>query len=193
MMEDLTFCLHKGLTLEVFGKEITMRLCVVSVKGDWPFLIEAGHLERHFRRAPKQESSQRTPFGICHLCCGGMPGISYTDCSDSPDWERTMYSAAALCPWDSWSPWQDLPGLPHFRPWTFRPDLFHNFHLGHGKYFLSSSLVLLQACMAGSSVEIRFAALDREWKRYCRSKCLILFDFCHLVLYRSLCILAFET
>lgn len=181
MIEDLTLCLREGLTLDVAGEEITMRMCVVSVKGDWPFLIEVGHLDRHFRRAPKQESSQRTSFGICHLCCGGMPGISYTDCSDAPDWEKTMYSAAALCPWTSWSPWQDLPGLPNFRPWTFRPDVFHNFHLGHGKYFLSSSLVLLQAHMEGSSVENRFAELDREWKSYCKDQSesfLIYFFYC---------------
>lgn len=168
--QDLSDCLRHGLVLRVAEDEIVLRLCCVSVKGDWPFLIEAGHLERHFRRAPKKETTAGTNFGICHLCCGGMVGISYTDVSDHPDWERTMFSAAALTPWESYSPWQDLPGLENFRPWTFRPDVFHNFHLGHGQYFLSSALVILSGCQPGNSVDARFQELDRAWKEYCAAK-----------------------
>lgn len=167
MAQDLSDCLRHGLALRFADGEIVLRMCCVSVKGDWPFLIEAAHLERHFRRAPKRESSSRTNYGICHLCCGGMPGVSYTDVSDRPDWERTMFSAAALTPWDSHSPWQDLPGLPNFRPLTFRPDVFHNFHLGHGKYFLASALVILSGCQMGNSVEAKFQVLDADWKAYC--------------------------
>ena len=167
---DLSAALQPGIPLQIGEEKVLLRLCPVGVKGDWPFLIESGHLERHFRRAPKRGESQLSGHGICHLCCGGMPGISYEDCSDNPDWAATMGSAAALCPWDSWSPWQDLPGLPSFRPWTFRPDIFHNFHLGHGRYFISSSLVILQEFEEGGGVDSRFEALTAKWRAFCKAR-----------------------
>jgi hypothetical protein len=167
--QDLSEALRTGVAVGLGQQQFVLRLAVVSVKGDWPFLIEAAHLERHFRRAPKRPDSQLCGFGICHLCCAGMPGISFTDASDSPDWEATIGSAAALTPWESWSPWQELPSLPNFRPWTFRPDIFHNFHLGHGRYFLSSALVVLQEFEEGGGVDARFEAMTRKWQAFCKS------------------------
>ena len=147
---DLSSALQPGIPLQIGEEEVFLRLCPVGV--------------------PKRGESQLFGHGVCHLCCGGMPGISYEDCSDSPDWAATMGSAAALCPWDSWSPWQDLPGLPSFRPWTFRPDIFHNFHLGHGRYFISSSLVILQEFEEGGGVDSRFEALTAKWRAFCQAR-----------------------
>ena len=166
---DLHCALHTGVPVVVNGLQLRLRFCVCSVKGDWPFLIEAAHLERHFRRAPKRGESSLASPGVCHLCLGGVSGISYTDFSTSPDWERTMDSAAAQVPWHSVSPWHSLPAIKDFRPFTFRPDLFHGFHLGHGRYFLSSALVVLQQLEEGDGVETRFQQLSRKWLQYCRS------------------------
>lgn len=171
VLEDLNFACHTGVTVNLFGQSRRLRFVAVSVKGDWPFLIEAAHLERHFRRAPKRERSDMcSNLGVCHLCLGGYQGIPYEDFAEVPQWEQTMQSAAAMVPWHSESPWHSLPSLPYFRPWTFRPDIFHNFHLGHGRYFVSSALVVLAAFQEGTSVETRFQSLSHSWVAFCRRR-----------------------
>lgn len=170
VMDDFTEILRSGISVTLGGHEHKLRLCPVAVKGDLPFLIESAHLERHFRRAPKRgESGMQCP-GVCHLCLAGMPAFNFEDCSATPTWERSMGSAAAMVPWESWAPWHDLPSQPDFKPYTFRPDLFHCFHLGHGRYFLSSALVILQQCERGGGVDVRFEALTVKWLAYCRSR-----------------------
>ena len=47
--EDLRRALTQGIDLPGGRK---LRLACTSVKGDWPFLIAAADLNRHFRRAP---------------------------------------------------------------------------------------------------------------------------------------------
>lgn len=47
---DLPDALVKGILVR--GGH-TLRLALISCKGDWPWLIEAGGLTRHFRHAPK--------------------------------------------------------------------------------------------------------------------------------------------
>ena len=102
VLEDLNFACHTGVTVNLFGQSRRLRFVAVSVKGDWPFLIEAAHLERHFRRAPKRERSDMcSNLGVCHLCLGGYQGIPYEDFAEVPQWEQTMQSAAAMVPWHS--------------------------------------------------------------------------------------------
>lgn len=72
-----------------------IRLAPLSVKGDWPFLIEAGSLQRHFRRAPKAAASSCVQVGVCHRCLAGTVGFPFSDCGDSPRFLATVGSAAA--------------------------------------------------------------------------------------------------
>ena len=99
LAENFKDAMKDGIPLKVFGHDICLRLVPVGVKGDWPFLISVGHLERHFRRAPRGES-QLSGYGVCHICCGGLGGIPYEIFSSPPPWESSMQSAAAACPWD---------------------------------------------------------------------------------------------
>ena len=172
VLDDLRAAQRTGVALQVHGQEIQLRFAVTAVKGDWPFLIESGHLERHFRRAPKRGAAGNPlgHIGVCHLCLGGYSGVPYEDFSAVPQWESTMGSAAAMVPWHSVSPWHSLPSLPSFRAWTFRPDIFHNFHLGHGRYFISSVLVLLQAFEPGNGIEARFQAMTQKWLQFCHAR-----------------------
>lgn len=48
LADDFLDAMSQGVLLQ---SHAVLRLAVVAVKGDWPFLIEAGHSERHFRRA----------------------------------------------------------------------------------------------------------------------------------------------
>ena len=73
--------------------ETRIRLAAVSVKGSWPFLIEAGVMVRHFRRAPKAGSCVQV--GICHRCLAGTSGLPFSDCGGRPRFLAMVRSAAA--------------------------------------------------------------------------------------------------
>lgn len=97
-VQDLQFLCESGVRLDFGDSTIVVRAAVTGVKGDWPFLISAGHFERSFRRQPKRGESQMQSPGICHLCLAGKGEFHYTDMSDEPCWASTEGSAAALCP-----------------------------------------------------------------------------------------------
>ena len=119
--EDILAFMKEGIVLE--ASDLPLRVAVVSIKGDWPWLIEAGSLTRHFRRAPKKGDSAMIGEGICHICLAGCDGLAR--------FLATMGSAASLAPWNTLAPFVDLlPASPSFHPWMLRPDLWHNFHLG---------------------------------------------------------------
>lgn len=92
---NLDHTLRTGIECNYHGAKFRLRLGVIGVKGDWPFLIEAGNLSRHFRRAPKRGESQLQAHGICHICMAGTQGFPYSDCSDAPRFEGSIGSAAA--------------------------------------------------------------------------------------------------
>jgi len=170
---DLDFLMRDGLALQFPRGKVTLRLAVIGIKGDWPFLIASGHLERHFRRAPKRGESTMQAAGVCHLCLAGFEGFPFEDFRQDAKWESTMLSAAAQAPWESVPSWANFPGLPGFKPFNFRPDLFHGWHLGAGRYFVSSSLVILMAFEdAGgqTGVDARLAAMTERWVQYCKDR-----------------------
>lgn len=170
LLADLQFLTSTGIKLQIGDCSITLRTACVGVKGDWPFLIAAGHLERSFRRQPKRGESGMSCPGICHLCLAGRGQYYYSDLSDEPTWEKTIGSAAGICPWDSHAPWHDLPCDDANPPSQFRPDVFHGWHLGAGRYFLASTLVVLQRFEPGGGVDARMESLTRKWLAFCRAR-----------------------
>ena len=141
MGSDLRQCCTEGVQIFENGKAERLRLVATGVKGDLPFLQEVGQLDRHFRRAPKRGAPSQVSHGVCHLCCAGMPGLPFTDVSESPAFERTMTSMAAMAPWEVPSPFTlQLPSysLPAE---LYKTDVWHCWHLGHGRYFISSSII----------------------------------------------------
>ena len=94
MSDDLVLAMREGVEVGTSEDPKVLRLVVTGIKGDWPFLIECGHLQRHFRRAPKRGQSSMEAEGVCHLCMAGYNGVSFTDVSNAPRFEETMYSAA---------------------------------------------------------------------------------------------------
>ena len=124
LAQDLDVALRQGVHVQIGAETHVLRLGAVGVKGDWPFLIAAAHLERHFRRAPKRGESQMDCPGICHICMAGIPSMPFEDFRAQPSWMRSIGSAASLCPWHSAAPWHQLPSLRGCETYTFRPDLF---------------------------------------------------------------------
>ena len=150
---------------------LRIRLCAFSVKGDMPWLIEAGGLTRHFRHAPKKGESRCTPVGICWLCLAGQENYPFSDVGFSPRFEATEGSAAAAEPWLERSPFTEtLAKDPESLEWIYRPDFWHNFHLGHGRYFLASVIVVLMPLFAGTSVTTRFDHMTQCWERFCSAR-----------------------
>lgn len=173
ILEDLRQALLEGIHVNFQNQKILVRFCICGIKGDLPFLIESGHLERHFRRAPRRGDSTMFCPGVCHLCMAGatMPNgkaIPYEDFSENPAFEGTMKSAASAAPWHSLPPFLALPGFDSRRPYLWRPDIFHNLHLGHGKYFLSSALIVLAQFQDGGGVEARLQSLTDQWLGFCK-------------------------
>ena len=161
----------KGIEVQdELGINRQVRLLVTGIKGDWPFLIEVAALERHFRRAPKKGISNMIPTGICHLCLAGVEGVPFSDCSDKPKFEEEalQYSAAALSPWHTLTPFtMSLPCYHALPASLYKPDMWHNWHLGLGRYFLASSLVLLAELESGGVIK-RLRSLSARWLSWCQ-------------------------
>ena len=202
---DLRKALQDGICLDNGYK---VRLAVVSIKGDWPWLITAGNLLRHFRRAPtlvcifafaidlrdknifaidiihrsliymfrqqqlrKKGQSQCHALGVCHMCLAGQEGFPFTDCGECPRFLPTLTGAAAAVCWDVPSALtRFLPQMPGNLPQFYRPDMWHAWHLGAGRYFLSSAIVLLMPLYPGSNVPDKFDAMTARWRQYCQDR-----------------------
>ena len=148
-----------------------VRLAAFSIKGDMPWLIEAGNLTRHFRHAPKKGDSQCHAVGICWFCLAGQQNYPFSDVGLAPRFEATEGSAAASMPWLTPSSFTEtLVKDPGCLEWLYRPDVWHNFHLGHGRYMLASMMVVLMPLFAGTSVTARFDDMTQYWKAFCRSR-----------------------
>jgi hypothetical protein len=167
MGANLLDALQRGVALPDGQR---LRLAAISVKGDWPFLISAGNLVRNFRRAPKQGHTSGGA-GICHLCLAGQQNYPFSDCGENPRWARTEGSAAAAIAWDTVMPFTALlPGPAGSPERLYKADIWHNWHLGHGRYFLSSAMFVVSTLWPGTSVPDRFAGMTVSWRAYCRRR-----------------------
>ena len=66
IVTDFQSAMSDGILVDYGGEKICIRLACLVTKGDWPWLIEAGHLCRHFRRAAKREHAVNPNAGLCH-------------------------------------------------------------------------------------------------------------------------------
>ena len=171
LMQDLHSAMVRGVFVHFHGQPICLRLAAVSCKGDWPWLCDAGALTRSFRTASKRPSAKNPPAGICHLCMAGYQGVPCSDSHPQAKWISTMHSAAAFIAWETETAVTRLmPFRPSFPAERYRPDVFHNWHLGIGKNFCASALVVLLPLCDGSSVVKKFEEMTRLWRSFCRSR-----------------------
>ena len=151
-------------------------ICCIGVKGDQPYVTKSGHFSRSFYRRPLKSHSKKPATGICHRCLAGkedwVQEVPYEQFGDNCVWMDTI-GLISPCEDDDPSPMFILPcsiggGSPE-QLWRF--DLFHNWHSGAGKTFLSSSIVVyLSALVSGDSVEKKFQVLTEDFLKYCKSK-----------------------
>ena len=159
--EDLRFLYEHG----VQGPHGTHYYCVVNIVGDWPWLVKSGCLGRSFHNVSRHGNTSenaKPSNGICHRCCADMGNTIWEDFeADYPQWTSTINKV---------SPFLSRPALlalPHNRRdpssyWAW--DLFHAWHLGSGKTFLSSAFVcIVMSNIFQGSIESKFGALNEHY------------------------------
>lgn len=158
LMQNLSKLYNQGLVLHG-GKRF--RFLLLGVKGDLPFLQKAGFLERTFlniRKAPKRPQSKKLS-GCCHLCLAGTDDYAFEDFGTTPGWLPTI-GRNNPPPWPRIPPF--LEHIPHIRanaPSFYRLDVMHLLHLGFGRDWCGSSLVILLDLYNADSIPV---ALERQ-------------------------------
>ena len=162
---DLEHLLHHGIVDKTTGK--VWRFCVIGVKGDMPYLQKVGMLIRSWNTGVKRGETRTRPKGVCHLCLAGTLGVVAEDVSDRPGWFPTVGAQ---------EPWLHRPPLLKHLPFDkdhpgsyFRADLWHCVHLGIGKSFISSAIILSLPVVPRSNNEDRFKWLTAHYKRWCKA------------------------
>ena len=152
-------------------------LVTVGCTGDWPFLYKAGFLKRSFYSGPKQSTDgdgddfrgstkNKEPSGICHLCVADQSGFPYEEMGRvSPNWLRTMN---LVSPFASPPELLQVPHNPSRSSEFVCIDAWHSWHLGLGKNFLGSALVLANAHFEGSTIPLRFEAMSEHYLAWCK-------------------------
>ena len=146
------------------------KICVIAVKGDWPYLIKSGRLARHFSTGAKRGVERRAPKGKCHLCQAGCRGFPYEDLGNlRAAWRSTI---GLTVPWETTPPFLQI-GLPHdaSHPGSYyQPDIWHTVHLGIGKAWVCSVIALAMHfnLVPGNNIEARFEILSQLYRSFCR-------------------------
>ena len=149
------------------------RICVLGVKAGWPAQVRCGGLNRSFSHGPKRGAAKNTSCaGVCHLCLAGMDGIAFEQVGClQPVWKYTV--AATLPRVRPPELLRHLPHNPHFPASFFAVDIWHSIHLGVGKSFISSSLVLALDLFpggVGGGVDAKFVELTGHYLSWCKQK-----------------------
>ncbi|CAE6948621.1 unnamed protein product [Symbiodinium sp. CCMP2592] len=138
-------------------------IACLSTVGDWPFLQKAGGLTRTFNNVVKRVD--QVASGICHWCDCGPDSLPFERFSTRrPDWMGTLFTTSPFLQSPASSV---IPHAPGKLASTFQFDLFHNWHLGVGRNFSGSALVLLSDLHDGN-VEERFAQVTIQYKDWCK-------------------------
>ena len=110
----------------------------------------------------------KEPSGICHLCLADQPGFPYEEMGRvSPNWLRNMN---LVSPFASPPELLQVPHNPSRSSEFVCIDAWHSWHLGLGKNFLGSALVLANAHFEGSTIPLRFEAMSEHYLAWCKRR-----------------------
>ena len=146
------------------------RFCVIGVKGDLPYLAKISGSERVFNRAGRGGKNGAS-CGICHLCLAGTPNVEAEQAGETrPKWLRTE---GTVIPWNETPPLSRWLCCESNHPANlYKIDIWHTFHLGIGRSFVASSIVLLLGLSQfdASNVEGKFAQMTANYLQFCRAQ-----------------------
>lgn len=167
--EEFTRLFDEGTVIE--GRRFYV--ACLGIKGDSPWLSKAGRFQRNFARRPIKYQSRKPCQGICHLCLAGKEdyeeSVPYEELGvEWPRWRSTCGLVRAYSVSET-SPLLSIPfdQRPAGSETYFHYDLFHNFHLGLGKNFISSAVCMVMELIE-DSIERSFQQLTSDFLEYCR-------------------------
>ena len=171
VMEQLAICLRdladQGVVCPLTGERY--RICVIGCKGDLPYLQKCGNLVRAFNTGVKRGKEAKKPKGVCHLCLGGTDDKYPVEeiQTKTPAWLETV---AVRLPWNNTPAFIrhmhcDLEDQATF----YITDLWHNYHLGVGKAFVSSVVQLCLNFVPAPNLDAKWVWLTHHYRNFCRS------------------------
>lgn len=159
--KDARQCTDMGITYT----GIKHWVAFIGCKGDAPFLVKVGRLNRSFYNLPKRPSSKKPSTGVCHLCSAGVPGIPFEDVGDNALHNITIGDTR---------PWEQTPGIlcsthePSLPESFFRYDIWHCWHLGEGRNLVASGMALCLDLVVDSSIPAKLDQLYQDYVSFCR-------------------------
>ena len=157
----------QGINIMEDGSCRRLHFWILGIKGDLPYLGRSGHFLRSFSMCPKKSVSQLRSHGICWQCSAGDERLEekmpWEDFRSTAKW---LGSIGADPGYGMSSP---LLNIPHDNGHAlYRGDLWHIFHLGCGKNFAASSIVVLLESMEGPSVDWKLQQLTTDFRMFCK-------------------------
>ena len=166
--QDAEFMMNTGIKDGVAGRG-QFHMVLLHVVGDWPWLTDSGRLTRSFRNVPKHVSRKKPPTGVCHWCQAGQPGCDFEQVNSyNPKWLETMFTQSVSDPAAAPSPLLRIAHPPGKEASLFMWDLFHTWHLGVAKAFLSSAVALLSDLEDAGGIDDRFSSLTDKYMTFCK-------------------------
>ncbi|OLQ14679.1 hypothetical protein AK812_SmicGene1179 [Symbiodinium microadriaticum] len=164
-MKDFEKLYYHGYDI---GGGRTLRFIVLGIKGDLPFLSKAGHLNRTFlniRKGPVGPKSKPLS-GCCWLCHAGSAAYDFEDLSSEPKWLETS-GVNNPPPWEAVAPFFDhVPHVVLDKASFFTLDVLHIYHLGIGRDYAGSALVLALRVYGMDSVPEALDALNVDFQQF---------------------------
>jgi hypothetical protein len=140
--------------------------CWSEMRGDWKFLKEALHLQRHYGLRDF----------ICHLCSVrkfGSYGSRYTNFRRDAPHRTTLYTAAAwLAIYLAAGCVSPILRIPGFNIWRVCFDSLHTYELGIFQYLVPSVMVELTSkpgVFDGSTKAERYSTAYRRYRVWCKT------------------------
>lgn len=168
--ENLRDILLTGVKDPVTGE--VFRVCLISAKGDWPYLSKLGQFTRSFNTAPKRSiRGQEVLKGTCHLCLAGTRSYPAEEIATStPRWVETI---GVLAPWVVEPSVVSLSCHDLENPASFfQIDLWHTVHLGFGRSFIASTVQLVLDVLVLNNLDEKWSFLTRHYLGWCKkNKC----------------------
>ena len=165
--DEFTSLLKEGI--EVEGRRFWV--ACLGCKGDAPWLTKAGGFDRSYARRPTAKESKKACAGICHRCLAGKEDwhfpVPFEEIGTlQPAWLRTVGIAPA---YSVPAPFLRIPFDKEGRNDDFfRYDLFHNWHMGVGKAFISSAVCIIMEVIPETIVKT-FDLLTVDFLGYCKA------------------------
>lgn len=164
--KSLRKLLDVGVVDVVSGE--TLKVALIGVKGDAPYLVKVGHFYRSYNTMAKRGEERSVAKGVCPYCLAGTRNFPSEEInSTEPKWRTTVGVKA---------PWVRTPAIIqhclHDRgdPASFfRSDIWHVVHLGFGRSWVASVIQTILPMLDFSNLDQKWDHLTTHYLDWCRA------------------------